>query len=293
MRRLSLPRALDIRLCGKCNLRCPFCFGPSHELEPLNINELINLVKKFYNHGVETIVVTGGEPTLFPDLPRLLREAKRIGLNTVLSTNGLKLAENIEEIATNLDWIGLPLDGKNSSANTRMRGNPNHYDTILNLISTLKRKYPHVKIKLGTVVCALNKNDIVGMCELFDNSFKPDIWKIYQITYLNYALQNIELLKLNDEEFEQIVKNAELESLQHNIQLVVSRRNEQNGKYLFMEPDGSARVIVNGQEKFIGNFITDFYQVIASWRKFIDIPRLEQNCACTYSIVEPKLVSII
>lgn len=77
---------------GGCNFRCPFCHNSSLVLSPFSIPELskeefFSFLKKRKNI-LQGVCVTGGEPTLFPELPAFLREIRSYGLAVKLDTNG-------------------------------------------------------------------------------------------------------------------------------------------------------------------------------------------------------------
>ena len=75
-----------------CNLRCPFCQNSSLVLEPetapaITEEELMHFLKK--RSGIlEGVCVTGGEPTLHPELPDLLAYIHDAGYLAKLDTNG-------------------------------------------------------------------------------------------------------------------------------------------------------------------------------------------------------------
>lgn len=76
---------------GGCDLRCPFC----HNAEILDMNAPEVMDDKEFLEFLETrrgkldgVAVTGGEPTLRPDLPELLSEIKRLGFKVKLDTTG-------------------------------------------------------------------------------------------------------------------------------------------------------------------------------------------------------------
>ena len=77
---------------GGCNLRCPFCQNASLVLFPdsqpgIPMEEFWAFLKK--RQGVlEGVCVTGGEPTLFVDLPDFLAEIQSLGFQVKLDTNG-------------------------------------------------------------------------------------------------------------------------------------------------------------------------------------------------------------
>ena len=77
---------------GGCNFRCPFCQNGSLVLHPetqpaLSREEVLQFLKK--RSGIlEGVCVTGGEPSLSPELPDLLRSIRETGLSIKLDTNG-------------------------------------------------------------------------------------------------------------------------------------------------------------------------------------------------------------
>lgn len=79
---------------GGCNFRCPFCHNASLVMEPdsqpqLSLEEVLSFLKK--RAGLlDGICVTGGEPTLAPDLPDFLCKIKELGLLVKLDTNGYR-----------------------------------------------------------------------------------------------------------------------------------------------------------------------------------------------------------
>lgn len=74
-----------------CNFRCPFCHN-SDLLErkgrdTIPVEELLEFLKK--RQGLlDGVCITGGEPTLQPDLEDLIRHIKAIGYPVKLDTNG-------------------------------------------------------------------------------------------------------------------------------------------------------------------------------------------------------------
>ncbi len=76
---------------GGCNFRCPFCHNG--QLLGFNAPELMS-VEEFlaFLQGrkglLDGVCVTGGEPTLSPELPEFLGKIKALGFSVKLDTNG-------------------------------------------------------------------------------------------------------------------------------------------------------------------------------------------------------------
>lgn len=77
---------------GGCNYRCPFCHNAELVLRPgeqpeIPEAEFFSLLQK--RRGLlDGVAVTGGEPTLQPDLPEFLQRIREMGYAVKLDTNG-------------------------------------------------------------------------------------------------------------------------------------------------------------------------------------------------------------
>ena len=77
---------------GRCNFRCPFCQNASLVLHPETLavipeEDVFAFLEK--RKGLlDGVAVTGGEPTMQPDLPDFLRRVMAMGFETKLDTNG-------------------------------------------------------------------------------------------------------------------------------------------------------------------------------------------------------------
>ncbi len=89
---------LRISVTDRCNFRCTYCMPaegmqwlPRNEL--LTFEELTRLLGLFVHLGVRAIKVTGGEPTVRADLPRLVSMFREVGpdLDISITTNGMLL----------------------------------------------------------------------------------------------------------------------------------------------------------------------------------------------------------
>jgi pyruvate formate lyase activating enzyme len=99
---------------GGCNFRCPYCYNADLVINPTqfsiipekNILSLLEERKDF----IDGICLSGGEPTIYDDLPELLNKIKNLNLKVKLDTNGSnpdKLAHIIESGLT--DFIAMDI----------------------------------------------------------------------------------------------------------------------------------------------------------------------------------------
>ncbi|MGE5256075.1 MAG: anaerobic ribonucleoside-triphosphate reductase activating protein [Hyphomicrobiales bacterium] len=76
-----------------CNFDCPYCHNPQLTGEPGSRPERVALgdVLRFLEERrgfLDGVVISGGEPTLHPDLPDLCLQVKSLGYPVKLDTNG-------------------------------------------------------------------------------------------------------------------------------------------------------------------------------------------------------------
>lgn len=110
---------LRISVTDRCNFRCVYCM-PADGLpwlprsEILSYEEIAEIVRQFAPLGLRRLRLTGGEPTIRPDLERLIALLRAVPEveDIALSTNGVRLPE----LATSLRAAGL--DRVNISADS-------------------------------------------------------------------------------------------------------------------------------------------------------------------------------
>ena len=83
--------AADVFTAG-CNFRCPFCHNSDLVLTPsteYSEEEVLSVLKK-RRSILEGVCITGGEPTLQPDLMDFMRKLRELDYKIKLDTNGYR-----------------------------------------------------------------------------------------------------------------------------------------------------------------------------------------------------------
>jgi len=92
-----------------CNLRCSFCHNKDL-LEPkdklLKWSRLLETLDSSREYWVDAVCISGGEPTLHPQLSELIRRIKNIDFKVKLDTNGTS-PEVLAEVLPLLDYIAM------------------------------------------------------------------------------------------------------------------------------------------------------------------------------------------
>ena len=113
-------RDLRISVTDRCNFRCTYCmprevFDADYKFLPhaaiLSFEEIARLAGVFVGLGVKKIRLTGGEPLLRKDLPRLVAMLAPLGADLTLTTNGSTLVKHAQALKdAGLDRITVSLD---------------------------------------------------------------------------------------------------------------------------------------------------------------------------------------
>ena len=92
---------LRVSITDFCNLNCFFCSNEGMDMNLKNknisnLNSLLYLIKLLRHKGLKKISLTGGEPSIYPEIDKLLREINKLNFDkTFFHTNGVLLNEKL------------------------------------------------------------------------------------------------------------------------------------------------------------------------------------------------------
>lgn len=114
-----------INVTERCNYDCPICFSESgNGREDMSLDALDKLLPKVESGHVPNIVFVGGEPTIVPELPQMIRMVVDKGYIPRLVTNGSRLLKTgyLESLyQAGLRWIVLQFDGFSDEIHQKLR----------------------------------------------------------------------------------------------------------------------------------------------------------------------------
>lgn len=177
-----------------CNFRCPFCYNRNLVLNPKKLSRipekdiLIDLEKR--KKWVDGIVVTGGEPSLRPDLRKFLKKVKKIGLLTRIYTNGSnsRLLENLLKKRL-LDAITMDIKGPLDERYSQAAGVSLNLEEILKSIRLILESGIEFQFATTVVPRLHKKKDLIdlarGLAELVQIAGRNEqevfwLWRQFQ-----------------------------------------------------------------------------------------------------------------
>ena len=194
-----------LQVARLCNQKCLFCSNPVNG-RVIAWEEAKALVDRFVKEGAAGVILTGGEPTLFPELPRLIAYAHKSGLPTRLITNGQKTAQPdfLQALCdAGLEHMHVSVHSHRAGVQARLSGKP---DSLKNITATLENaRNLKIRVDINTVINKLNVDHLSGLVSWLTGAFpylRHFVWNNLD-PLMNAASLNPELVpKLADFEVE-------------------------------------------------------------------------------------------
>jgi MoaA/NifB/PqqE/SkfB family radical SAM enzyme len=137
---LSAPLTVHWLVTMKCNARCKYCYernfllSNSKQEDLLSKDEITSFLKDFSSSGGFRVYLTGGEPTLNPNLEFIIRTAYSNGIKMVVNSNGLSFSDNVYQAIKDCQArLSLSLDSHVKEIHNKSR-NQDSYDSLVRLI---------------------------------------------------------------------------------------------------------------------------------------------------------------
>ena len=117
-----------IEVTSNCNLHCPICFADAQPGFSLSVAQVERMLDRFVQleGNPEVIQFSGGEPTIHPDILKMLHIAKKKGIQMVmLNTNGIRIAQDdafLSGLADAKPTVYLQFDGFAPQTYEQLRG---------------------------------------------------------------------------------------------------------------------------------------------------------------------------
>ncbi|MGD8545748.1 MAG: anaerobic ribonucleoside-triphosphate reductase activating protein [Candidatus Bathyarchaeota archaeon] len=158
-------RVATVLFATGCNLRCPYCQNWRIVVDPsppfLSAEKVVQILedRKMY---LNAVVITGGEPTIYADLPEFLKKLKEAGFDLKLDTNGFS-PRVLKECLPYVDYVAL--DVKTSLSKYELLG-AKHTNGLIRTVEILKEGTVEYEFRATVVPGFVDKEDIHRIGEI-------------------------------------------------------------------------------------------------------------------------------
>lgn len=173
------PIAGTFELTPLCNMNCRMCYVRMSRSEMEEKGRLrtaaewIALGKSAVEQGMMFLLLTGGEPFLYPDFCKVYTELRRMGLVIMINSNGTMLTDEIlETLADNKPRrINLSLYGSSDRVYEDLCRNPHGFTQVMDCVERLRSK--KIDVRFNMALTPWNKDDFPNMIAVADKYMIP------------------------------------------------------------------------------------------------------------------------
>src|SRR5579883_3160361 len=160
---------LRISVTDRCNIRCVYCMPERVEFLPraqlLTFEEIERVVRVAVPLGIDKVRLTGGEPLVRRDLPRLVEKLAAIpGIKDVgLTTNGILLAPMARQLRdAGLERINISLDTMDRAKFERLTRRTGFEQVIEGILAAKEAGFDPVKIN-AVAIRGITEDDVAPL----------------------------------------------------------------------------------------------------------------------------------
>lgn len=181
---------------GRCNMSCPFCFSPDVTPPAVSIGQFGTHFRELRSQGVDSVILSGGEPTLNRDLVAIVAQARAAGITDVaLETNAVLVDDRLASdlVAAGLGRVLVSLHAIDPDTAARVTGVPGLVGRTMAGIRSFLRSGADVHINF--VITALNLHELPAVASwVAGESPRPGLMIISSMAAAGDAMVRPELL---------------------------------------------------------------------------------------------------
>ena len=236
-----------ISVTDRCNFRCQYCM-PEEGLDWLKREELLTfeeitritkiLVK---NYGINSVRLTGGEPTLRANLPDLISMLSELPIEIALTTNGINLSKNAQIFFdAGLNRVNISIDSLKAERFKEITLRDEMEKVITGIEASIEAGLSPVKINV-VVMRGINDDEIIDFAKFGRER--------------GVIVRFIEFMPLDADENWSTSSVVSLEEIFSTINSVypldaVERSNAPASRFRYMDDQGEIGIVASVSQKF-------------------------------------------
>lgn len=172
---------LNLKITYDCTNHCSFCFSSYLKNISISLESLKQAIVHGSENGCNELVLSGGEPTLYPEyITKLISLADKLNYKKyIIQTNGYGLSKNedlvsfLNEISKKTDvCISFSVHSHEPQIHDDLSGNPGAFAYLKDAMDKISKT--NCRIYTNTVINSLNLSELKEIA-IFLSSYNPDI----------------------------------------------------------------------------------------------------------------------
>jgi cyclic pyranopterin phosphate synthase len=163
-------QSLRISVTDRCNIRCFYCmpnenvqFKPRDEI--LSFEEIVRFVRVVAQMGVHRLRITGGEPLVRAELPKLVAQLAELPVidDLALTTNGILLLEQAQTLRdAGLQRLNVSLDTLQEEVFQRITRRAGLDRVLAGIAAAMQAGFQHIRLN-AVAIRGLTEAEIVPL----------------------------------------------------------------------------------------------------------------------------------
>lgn len=217
----KIPNRIEFEILYKCNLACDYCYLGHDKSRNNKIAEYelaLRIIDGVSSAGCASLQFFGGEPTLYPDIVRLVEYAKSVNMPDIgiLSNGVCKDSNKIRLLGENCDWFHITFRGSNQETFDNHTGLKGSFQCALNTLRILNKTKTFIGIEYDC--CSDNFFQLESLVEPLIEKHGINIGGVWGHRMLPRGSGSDEMqLQLSLEGFNQVFKQCERIESKYNI----------------------------------------------------------------------------
>ncbi len=221
----------------QCNLKCMHCYANANTKRSpneLSTQRILSVTDDLASMGLPVVILSGGEPTLHPDIYEIASYMNEKNIRVTLSSNGTTINENVASklAESGVKYVGISLDGFGSK-NDEFRGVKGAFDMALQGLKYVKDAGMMNGIRF--TVTKYNKDDITRVFNLAEE-LQVDRFCLYHLVPAGRGSMNQDITNKERRETIDFLIDKTYEIHDNKINMeILSVDNPVDGIYLFLK----------------------------------------------------------
>lgn len=135
------PFNATVQITEACNLRCGHCHNDREGPSKMTLAQFERLARELREMSVFSVNISGGEPTVHPEIVQIIKCVDSLGMQTTMSTNATNLNEDlVSRLAhSGLRRVQVSLDAASAELHDAARGVRGSFERMSQGVAILRR----------------------------------------------------------------------------------------------------------------------------------------------------------